>query len=62
MYECFHCGCRSVIWNADFDSKDYWYEEPGIVSGIVHECYCKNCGAYITYFVPINFDEDKDKQ
>jgi hypothetical protein len=58
MYECFHCGCRSVIWNADFDSEDYGYEEPGII----HECHCLNSGAQITYFVPIDFEEDKDKK
>lgn len=43
MYECFHCGCRSVVWSADFDSEDYGYEEPGII----HECHCVNCGAQI---------------
>ena len=58
MYECFHCGCRSVVWSADFDSEDYGYEEPGII----HECHCINCGAQITYFVPFDFEEDKDEQ
>jgi len=23
MYECFHCGCKSVIWDTDFDFSDY---------------------------------------
>lgn len=45
MYECFHCGSRSVYWQADFDLADYGYE--GI--GVVHECKCMNCGAEITY-------------
>lgn len=49
MYECFHCGQRSVIWQSDFDAEDYGYEEPGIV----HECLCSHCGARITYFIPI---------
>jgi hypothetical protein len=31
MYECFHCGARAVIWDADFDSEDYGYEPGGIV-------------------------------
>ena len=48
MYECFHCGARAVIWDADFDSEDYGYE-PG---GIVHVCHCCNCGAEITYLLP----------
>ena len=52
MYECFHCGARAVIWDGDFDSEDYGYEEPGII----HECHCVNCGAQITYFVPIDFE------
>jgi hypothetical protein len=58
MYECFHYGVRAVIWDGDFDSEDYGYEEPGII----HECHCLNCGAQITYFVPIDFEEDKDKK
>lgn len=54
MYECFHCGCQSVIWNADFDSDDYGYED----AGIIHELTCINCGARITYFVPVEREED----
>ena len=44
MYECFHCGERTVIWGADFDGEDYGYLEPGIV----HSLHCSNCGAEIT--------------
>lgn len=43
MYECFHCGHRSVIWDADFNTEDYGYDRPGIV----HDCHCCNCGAII---------------
>ena len=45
MYECFHCGERAVIWDADFDFSDYGEEG----EGIIHECHCTNCGAQITY-------------
>lgn len=50
MYECFNCGMRAVIWDADFDFSDYGLDE----DGIVHECHCTNCGAQITYFCPAN--------
>ena len=49
MYECFHCLSRSVIWDCDFSFEDYGYEE----EGIIHECHCANCGARITYMIPI---------
>jgi len=57
MYECFHCGSRSVIWDSDFDTEDYGWE-PG---GIVHVCHCTNCGAEITYVIrPDDNEEDGD--
>ncbi len=49
MYECFHCGMKSVIWDGDFDYDDYGIEG----DGIIHECHCSNCGAQITYRIPI---------
>lgn len=51
MYECFHCGEKAVIWQADFSFEDYGYDG----EGIIHECSCSNCGASITY--RISFDE-----
>lgn len=30
-YECFHCLCNSVVWDADFDFEDFGYEGQGIV-------------------------------
>lgn len=54
MYECFHCLTRSVIWDGDFDADDYGFLEPGIV----HECHCENCGALITYFIPMGESEE----
>ncbi len=47
MYECFHCGCRAVVWDADFDFEDYGLEG----EGIVQECHCINCGAEIIYCI-----------
>lgn len=47
MYECFHCGSKSVYWCADFDFSDFGLEG----EGIVHVCKCGNCGADIEYFV-----------
>ena len=38
MYECFHCGSISVIWDGE---------------GIIHECHCENCGARITYRISL---------
>lgn len=56
MYECFHCGSRSVIWGADFTFEDYGIDDE---EGIVHECHCTNCGAEITYWIPIKTEEDE---
>ena len=53
MCECFHCGCHSVGWMADFDFEDYGYEG----EGIVHVCKCQNCGAEVTYAVRVDADE-----
>ena len=55
MYECFHCGTRSVIWDSDFSFEDFGYEG----KGVVHVCHCCKCGAEIEYKVLIeeNFDE-----
>lgn len=50
MYECFHCGCDSVIedWDSDFTFMDRFIDK----TGIVHVLHCTNCGAYIEYWVP----------
>ena len=47
MYECFHCGSRSVIWDADFSYDDYGLDG----EGIVQVCHCENCGAHIEYYI-----------
>lgn len=56
MYECFHCGHRSVVWDSDYDFSDYGYEG----KGIVHACHCAHCGAEIEYRVKTESDEDDD--
>lgn len=55
MYECFHCGHRSVIWGADFSYEDYGLEG----EGIIHECHCDFCGAEITYYISLDPEEDE---
>lgn len=59
MYECFHCGCRTVIWDADFDFSDFCLEG----EGIVHVCHCTNpnCGAEIEYRIAIP-DPEEDEE
>mgnify|MGYP006377447735 FL=1 len=56
MYECFHCGQRSVYWQNDFTFEAYGYEG----EGIVHVCHCDNCGADIEYYVPYNNNDDNN--
>ena len=54
MYECFHCGCRTVTWDCDFNYEDFGYEGDGIVQ-ILH---CTHCGAEIEYRVPVEWPDD----
>ena len=54
MYECFHCGHKSVSWLCDYDYGDYGYEG----EGIVHVCHCGVCGAEIEYRVPCDLVSD----
>lgn len=56
MYECFHCGHRSVIWQSDFSFEDYGLDG----EGVINVCYCTNCGAYIEYYVSLNDDEQEE--
>ena len=58
MYECFHCGSKSVIWDADFDFSDYGYEG----EGIIHICHCTNCGAEIIYEIPVSNTQGEDEE
>lgn len=56
MYECVHCGAKAVILDADFDYADYDLEG----EGIIHQCHCENCGAQITYYIPIKHGQDME--
>lgn len=56
MYECFHCGARAVLWDADYAFEDYDMDG----EGIVHECHCTKCGAWVTYYVPVNNNENEE--
>lgn len=56
MYECFHCGSRSVVWDNDFSFEDFGYDG----EGIVHVCHCCNCGAEIEYYVSLDNNDDID--
>lgn len=58
MYECFHCGCRSVIWDSDFMFEDYGYEG----NGIVQNCHCTNCGAEIEYRIPLPAETEEEPE
>lgn len=55
MYECFHCGCRSAIWGADFSFEDFGYDG----EGIVHILHCENCGAEIEYRIYLDDAEEQ---
>lgn len=57
MYECFHCGARAVVWDADFDFDDYGLDG----EGVIHECHCENFGAQIIYYCPVPV-EDGDEE
>jgi len=54
VYECFHCGCRSVIWDSDFTVVSAVLEG----EGLVQFCHCENCGAEIEY--RISFEEEEE--
>ena len=54
MYECFHCGARAVIWDADFNFEDYGLEG----EGVINHCHCENCGAEIDYYVRMDDDDE----
>lgn len=58
MYQCFHCLTNSVVWEADFDFEDFGYEG----EGIVHICHCENCGAEFEYRIPMEDDDEGEKE
>lgn len=54
MGKCFICG-EEVIWESDFDSDDYGYEE----QGIIHNYHCPKCGADYEVFEKFNAEDEK---
>lgn len=54
MYECFNCGAIAVYWGGDFTFEEMGY--PG--EGLVHICYCGNCGAEVEY--RISYEEEDE--
>lgn len=54
MWECYCCGEKAVIWDADFSFEDYGFDGDGIVQTF----HCMNCGAEIEYIVAEKEDED----
>ena len=43
MYECFHCGHRSVVWDSDFIFEDFGYEGEGDYSYMsLWQLWCSN--------------------
>lgn len=53
---CFHCGAYAVVWDSDYSFEDYFREG----EGIIHALHCTNCGADITYGIPL--PEDKEQK
>ena len=47
MFECFHCGERTVVRDGDFTFFDYGIEGDGVVKNY----HCESCGAEIEYFI-----------
>lgn len=57
MFECFHCGCRSVIWDSDFTFEDVGRDGEGIVQFL----HCSECGAEIEYYIALNNQDDNEE-
>lgn len=45
MFECTQCGCKTLIWNSDFNAEDYGIESDGIVSCFT--CSNEDCDVII---------------
>ena len=50
---CWFCG-HELIWNNDFDYKDYDIDEEGILTILT----CSNCNAYWEGYLPLNEEEN----
>lgn len=54
MCKCFNCGHNTVVWQNDFSYEDYDLEG----EGIVHVLYCTHCHSDITYYTPLDEEEE----
>lgn len=46
MYECFHCGMKSVVWDCDYDFIEPYCSVCGTgLDVIYHYKFCPECGA-----------------
>ena len=55
MYECFHCGTKSLIWQCDYSFEDFGYAGEGIVQIL----RCTNCGAEVEYRIEQGEDDEE---
>ena len=46
--KCWHCK-GELIWNADFDYKDYGLDGDGVISAL--SCTNQNCGSYVEVYL-----------
>lgn len=62
---CFHCG-GELVWSCDYDFEDLeesMYDDEGneIKEGIVQLLHCSECGAEVTYKVPMKEETELEK-
>lgn len=58
MFECFHCGQKTVVWDSDFNFEDMGYEG----DGIVHMCHCTNYHCEIEYRLCLESPEEDENE
>ena len=56
MYECFHCGNKTVYWTGDFSFDDFGIEG----EGIVQVCHCNTCHADIFYHITLTKEDEEE--
>lgn len=56
MFECFRCGCKSLVWQNDYDTEDFGYEGEGIVSLLT--CSNEKCRSEVQ--VTTFFENDEE--
>lgn len=58
FFYCPVCGCRTALWQSDYDAEDVGYEQPGIVQMFT----CVHCHAEIEAYTPLTPDEAADTE